>query len=63
MMLHICYIHAIYKRLDIYIVLFLLLILLLEGFRNIHLGRGVVGGKPSFHKWALHTTTWIFYVV
>lgn len=45
--------------------LFLVLILdlLRKRFRNIHLGRGVLGGKPSFHKWALHTATWIFYVV
>lgn len=52
MMLHICYMHAIYMRLDIYIVLFLLLILLLDLIRYIHLGRGVIGEKPSINKWA-----------
>lgn len=45
--------------------LFLILILGLERilFLKRVIGRGVLGGKPSFHKWALHTTTWIFYVV
>ena len=49
----------------LFLFLFLLLILGLERilFLKRVIGRGVVGGKPSFRKWALHTMTWTFYVV
>jgi len=60
-------IDTLYILSDIFLFLFLFLLLILGLERILFLkrviGRGVVGEKPSFHKWALHTATWTFYVV
>lgn len=54
---------TVYILFELFLFLVLILDLLRKGFKNKLIGRGVLGEKPSFHKWALHTATWIFYVV
>lgn len=52
---------TVYILFELFLFLFLVLILdlLREGFKNIYIGRGVVGRNLFFNKWALHTATWI----